>query len=412
MSRRRSLPGRMGKLMASPTSSFRRVRGPAGKNLDPSPMQAEQSNTSVVYGDRLVLKLFRRLDPGVNPDLEIGRFLTERVEFPHIPQVAGALEYLAGRHPMTMGILHGFVPNEGDAWSFTLDSLGSYLEQVLVRQREVEYPPLPRRPILLDLSAMEAPSLAHELFGAYLESARLLGRRTGELHLALGSDTSLPEFAPEPFTSHYQQSLYQSMRALTRQVFRLIEARRRHIPQVVQIIDMESEIVRRFRAVADTKLEAMRIRVHGDYHLGQVLFTGKDFVILDFEGEPARPLGERRIKRTPLKDVAGMIRSFHYAAYTALFGQTLGAVRAENPAFLEPWILFWYIWVTAAFLRAYLDTAGDSGLLPKGRRELECLLDALVLEKAVYELRYEINNRPEWVKIPIEGILQLVEARD
>jgi maltose alpha-D-glucosyltransferase/alpha-amylase len=259
---------------------------------------------------------------------------------------------------------------------------------------------------------MEPPPLALELFGPYLESARLLGRRTGELHLALASDPDGPEFAPEPFTSHHQRGLFQSMRALTWEVYRLIRARRHEIPQAVQILDLEEEIIRRFRAVTELKMEGMRIRIHGDYHLGQVLYTGKDFVIIDFEGEPARPLGERRIKRSPVRDVAGMIRSFHYAAYTALFGQTLGAVRPENPAFLEPWVLFWYLWVSSSFLRAYLEAAGDSGLLPKGRYELELLMDTMLLEKAVYELRYEINFRPEWVKIPIEGVLQQVEASD
>jgi maltose alpha-D-glucosyltransferase/alpha-amylase len=410
MSRRRTLAGRVGKVAAWPTSSFRRIRGPVGVDLEPSAMQADQSNTSMVYGDRFVLKLFRKLEPGVNPDLEIGRALTERTRFPHVPQVAGALEYVGDRQPMTMGILQGFVPNEGDAWRYTQDSLSSYLEQVLVRRAEIEEPPLLRRPLLLDVSSMEPPLLAHELFGTHLESARLLGRRTGELHLALASDDADVAFSPEPFTTHYQRGLYQSMRTLTNQVFRLVRSRQRDIPQLVQIVDLEEQIVRRLRAVADTRIEAMRIRVHGDYHLGQVLYTGKDFVIIDFEGEPARPLGERRIKRSPLKDVAGMLRSFHYAAYTALFGQTLDAVKPENPAMLEPWVLLWYVWVSGAFLRSYLDTCGDSGLLPKSRDGLEILLDTLLLDKAMYELRYELNYRPDWARIPIEGILQLLEA--
>ncbi|HYV00822.1 MAG TPA: phosphotransferase, partial [Actinomycetota bacterium] len=266
-------------------------------------------------------------------------------------------------------------------------------------------------PSLVELADMEPPGLAHELFGTYLESARLLGQRTGELHLALAADESDPAFAPEPFTSHYQRGMFQSMRALTNEVFQLIRSRQRDIPQVVQILDLEEEITRRFRAVADARIEAMRIRVHGDYHLGQVLHTGKDFVIIDFEGEPSRPLGERRIKRSPLKDVAGMIRSYHYAAYTALFDQAQDPVNPENPAFLEPWALFWYFWVSSAFLRSYLDVCGDSGLLPKSHDGLVVLLDGMVLEKAVYELRYELNYRPTWVRIPIEGILQLVESR-
>src|SRR5206468_11388562 len=154
-------------------------------------------------------------------------------------------------------------------------------------------------------------------------------------------------------------------------------------PQLVQIADLEPQILERLGRMLATRLEAQRIRIHGDYHLGQVLYTGKDFVIIDFEGEPARPLSERRIKRSPLRDVAGMLRSFHYAAYTGLFGRA--AVTAhDNPAFLEPWILFWHQWVTAAFLRAYMDATADSAFLPRTRGEIEVLLDSLLLEKAIY----------------------------
>jgi maltose alpha-D-glucosyltransferase/alpha-amylase len=203
--------------------------------------------------------------------------------------------------------------------------------------------------------------------------------------------------------------MYQSMRSLALQVFRLLSDKQRHIPQAIQLLDLESTVARRFRRLLETKVNAQRIRVHGDYHLGQILYTGKDFVIIDFEGEPARPLSERRIKRSPLRDVAGMLRSFHYAAYTGLFGRA-GPTSQENPAFMEPWILFWHQWVTAGFLRAYMDSASEGSFLPRTRREIEVLLDGLLLEKATYELRYELNNRPDWVKVPIAGILQLLES--
>jgi maltose alpha-D-glucosyltransferase/alpha-amylase len=266
---------------------------------------------------------------------------------------------------------------------------------------------------LSELAAATPPPLAQELFGGYLEAARLLGRRTAELHLALASDPDDPNFAPEPVTPMYQRSIYQSMRGATQQTYRLLRSRSRDVPQVVQILDMESEVLARLRTVLETRISARRIRCHGDYHLGQVLYTGRDFVIIDFEGEPLRPLSERRIKRVPFRDVAGMIRSFHYAAYTALYDHT-GATRPpdqqENPAFLEPWVLFWYQWVAAAFLSTYLDVASPGGILPATRKEQEVLLDTLLLEKAMYELRYELNNRPDWVRIPIAGILQLLET--
>jgi maltose alpha-D-glucosyltransferase/alpha-amylase len=312
---------------------------------------------------------------------------------------------------MTVGILQAFVPNEGDAWTFTLDSLRTYLDEVRTRQPEENEPPVPRHSPLLEVAAAEVPPLAHELIGPYLESARLLGQRTGELHAALAS-TDDPAFAPEPVTGHYQRSLYQSMRSMVADVFRVVSARAKDVPQLVQVADLQQDVMRRLQRLLDTRITGFRIRTHGDLHLGQVLFTGRDFVFIDFEGEPARPLSERRIKRSPVRDVAGMIRSFHYAGYTALLSLTGGPPAQENPSFLEPWILYWYRWVAGAFLRGYLDVPSVKGVLPSDRSQFGLLLGVLLLEKAVYELRYELNHRPDWVKIPIEGILQQLEGPD
>jgi maltose alpha-D-glucosyltransferase / alpha-amylase len=408
--RRRRLSGGHGKLVASRTSAYRKIRGPVEEALPPSVLQVEQSNTSVVYGDRLILKLIRRPESGVNPDLEVGSFLTEGA-FPHTPPVAGALEYVRGRAaPMTIGILQGFVPNEGDVWEFTLDALRDYMEERLARlaREPDEEAPLPSGG-LLELAGVEPTPLAADTLGTYLESARLLGRRTGEMHLALASDHDDPSFAPEPFTPMYQRSVYQRMRSLTDSVFRLLRSQVDQIPVAVQILDLKEEILGRFHRLRERKISGVRMRCHGDFHLGQVLFTGKDFVIIDFEGEPIIPLGQRRIKRSPLRDVAGMLRSFHYAGYSALFGRTHGVVGSDDPSTLEPWIVFWYRWVSAAFLGAYLDVVEPAGILPGNREETALLLEVMLLEKALYEVGYEVNNRPDWVKIPIEGILQLLE---
>ncbi|MDQ3990762.1 MAG: putative maltokinase, partial [Actinomycetota bacterium] len=408
VARRRRLAGRTGKVTASPTPEFRRLRGAPTERLEPGVLQGEQSNTSIVYGDRLILKLFRRPDPGVNPDLEMGRFLTERAGFEGIPPVAGALEYRssAGRSRL-LGILQGYVANEGDAWTYTLDALSSFVEAVLTRAGD---PPIHDEPALLDMAEADPPQLAHETIGPYLETARLLGRQTAELHVALASDPEDPAFAPERHSLLYQRSMYQSMRALANRVFHRLRRRVRDIPEAAQILELEDVINRRLRRVVDIPSTAVRTRVHGDYHLGQVLWTGKDFVIIDFEGEPARPIGERRLKRTPLRDVAGMLRSFHYAAYSTLLDGGRGMVRPVDAAELEPWLLFWYRWTASAFLRAYLDAARPGGVLPESREELEVLLDVVLLEKALYELGYEIDNRPDWVRIPIQGILQILEG--
>ncbi len=413
MARHRRREGLRGELKAWRTPEFKRVRGSAQERLGISLNRTEQSNTSLVYGDKFILKLYRRLHPGTNPDLEIGRFLTEK-RFAHVPPVAGAIEYLRPRQePVTLGILHGYIPNQGDAWNYTVDSLESYFERALARGSSAGYslPPTP-----WDAAGQEPPQIAVETIGPYLESARLLGQRTAEMHLALGSEADRPEFAPAPFSKLYQRSLFQSTRTLTGQVFRLLSQQAKDLPEEVRpeaqkVLELETKIFDRFRGIADRKMTGMRIRCHGDYHLGQVLYTGKDFVIIDFEGEPARSLTERKIKRSPLRDVSGMLRSFHYAAYSALFSQRdKGLIRPEDFPTLEFWARFWQSWVSAVFLKSYFQWASSKNLLPSDREEARLLLDLFVLEKAVYELGYELNNRPDWVRIPLQGIQQLLKS--
>jgi maltose alpha-D-glucosyltransferase/alpha-amylase len=250
--------------------------------------------------------------------------------------------------------------------------------------------------------------------GIYLEAVQILARRTAELHLTLASAADDPKFAPEPFSKLYQRSLYQSMRTLAGRNLPLLHRHLKELPPDVQpdarqVLELKKDILERFHHLLDLKITGMRTRCHGDYHLGQVLYTGKDFVIIDFEGEPARPIGERRIKRSPLRDVAGMLRSFHYAAYAALIAlENRGIMRPEELPLLESWANYWHVWVCAVFLKTYVAIAADGHFLPVTNEEMEVLLDALLLEKAIYELGYELNNRPGWVKIPIQGIRQLM----
>jgi len=411
--RRRRFKGRRGVISAVPTKAFRTICWPPELPLKPSPLKAEQTNTSILYEDWLIMKLFRRLEEGINPELEIGRFLTERVPFEHISPVAGLLEYRReNESPMSLAILQGFVRNEGDAWQFTLDSLQHYFERALAHPT-VQIPPVPQKSLLF--LSEEATPLAEEMIGTYLPSAHLLGQRTAELHLALASDRDDPDFAPEPFTLMYQNSIYHSMRRSVVRALRLLRQRLEDLPEEArgnaqELMNRETAIIERLQLIRSGKIGGARIRCHGDYHLGQVLFTGKDFVIIDFEGEPARPLGERRLKRSPLRDVAGMIRSFHYAAHTALLLHSSLTLRPEDAPVLEQWARFWYTWVSATFLSSYLGVIRESDLLPGDLEELKILLDAYLLEKAVYEVEYELNNRPDWVRVPLQGILQLIEA--
>jgi maltose alpha-D-glucosyltransferase/alpha-amylase len=416
---RRRFKGTAGELFAWPTRTYLALRGPE-EALEPSLLKAEQSNTSVVYGERMVLKLFRRLEEGINPDLEIGRYLTERAASVSIARVAGALEYRRPRHAsMVVGIVQEFIPNQGDAWGHAIDALSTYFERALAHKADskAEEPAalMPRKS-LLTLAEEEVPPQVTELIGPYLESARLLAQRTAELHVALAKEQKDPHFMPEPFTDFYRQALYHRMLGLTSQSFQLLRHRLKQLPEPTQadaarVLELEGTIRKCFRQLRDRKIMATRIRCHGDYHLGQALFTGKDFVIIDFEGEPARALSERRIKRSPLRDVAGMLRSFHYAAYAALLGQVPGVIaRPEAKQALEPWARLWYVWVSSAFLKVYLRTAAQATFLPRNREDVEVLLDSFLLEKAVYEVSYELNNRPDWTRIPLQGILHLMET--
>jgi maltose alpha-D-glucosyltransferase / alpha-amylase len=402
--RRRRLRGRTGLLTATRTERFRGLRGEGA--LAPSVSDAEQTNTSVVFDGRLILKVFRRVDEGLNPDLEVGRFLTSATRFRNTPPVAGALEYTDGRSdPMTLAILQGFVPNEGDAWRYTLDALLVYFDQVLARPGE-DPPPSPAS--LLDAAHAQPPALAEELFPSYLESARVLGARTAELHRSLASRPDDPAFAPEPFAALDQRAFVQSIRTLQQRVFRSLKERAGEVPGADALLSRESDLQVRVRSLLDGRIGGSKIRCHGDFHLGQVLYTGRDFVIIDFEGEPARPLGERRIKRPALRDVAGMLRSFRYAAEQALRSPVLAMLGEDLRTPLEGWARYWTDHVSGAFLGAYLEIAGPARFLPPDEDGLARLLETLLLEKAIYEIGYELSHRPGWAAVPVRGVLELL----
>ncbi len=415
LSRRRLRGVAGGELAGHPARPLRGLLAQT-ESLEPRVVTAEQSNSSLIFGSTLIMKIFRKVEPGINPDLELGRYLSEDHPFPHTPPVAGALEYLrGGEEPMSLAILQGFVANEDDAWDYTLDVAGRSYDEVRTRP-DLDLPEPPATvAALLAASAEEPGSLAEEVTGAYLEQARLLGQRTAELHLALAAGTG-PAFAPEPFSLLYQRSLYQSLRSLTAQTFQGLRKQLNRLPEGVRaeaeaVLALEEALLARFRRVTAAKIDAVRTRIHGDFHLGQVLYTGNDFMIIDFEGEPVRPISERRIKRSPLRDVAGMLRSFQYAAYATLFSRTAGAAPpAEELTAMRRWADYWCFWVSATYLRGYLGRAAGAPFLPATPGDLETLLEVSVLEKVVYEVAYEMNNRPTWLSIPLSGILRQIGA--
>lgn len=412
---RRRLRGNAGELVGTPTRALRGLLNvQPDANLDPILIRAEQSNSSINFGGQLIMKLFRKMSSGLNPDLEVGRFLTDEMGFANTPPVAGSIEYLRPNdEPLTVAILQGFVRNEGDAWAYTLDELRTYFDEVLARP-ELAAPPVPVTIAgLLDATNQREPELASELLTGYIERARLLGQRSAEMHRALAAGRGAA-FAPEPFSQLYQRSLYQSMRSLTVQTFQSLRKLLPSLPDMIHdeaalVLAEEDALLARFRRLVGAKIEAVRTRIHGDFHLGQVLFTGKDFMIIDFEGEPTRPISERRIKRSPLRDVAGMLRSFQYAAYASYFSRVDAmSISPEGAKQLQGWADFWCFWVSATYLGSYIEHAAEAAFMPTSRAALEILLESFVLEKVIYEVGYEMNNRPTWLSIPLRGILHQI----
>jgi maltose alpha-D-glucosyltransferase/alpha-amylase len=414
MCRRRTLKGIHGELKGFSLDAFRQIHGEEAKPLEPTVGRAEQSNSAIFFDDKFILKTFRRLESGINPDLEIGRFLAKH-HFAHVPPMAGGLTYRARDGKETsLAILSGFAANCKDGWDFTLETLGRYYARVGSLSDELRKSPKVEG-LPLDAVQLELPNLVSERMGTYVEAVRILGARTAELHRCLAGDPDDKDFAPEPFNPFYQRSLFQSMRNMAVQSLGLLRGKLRKVPEAAaaeaeKVVALQPKILERLRMVADVRITGMRLRVHGDYHLGQVLHTGKDFLIIDFEGEPARSLSERRFKRTPISDVAGMLRSFDYASHAALFQQLeRGIITAETMTWIEPWARYWTHWASVIFLKAYLASALQGTFLPKTTPELAVLLQANLLNKALYEVGYELNNRPTWLRIPLQGILQLME---
>jgi maltose alpha-D-glucosyltransferase/alpha-amylase len=405
---------RTGVLTARSSTAFAEVRGP--QHLPGRVGSAEQSNTSVLYGNKLILKLFRRLQPGENPDVEIGRFLTEVAHFPRIAPFLGEIAITpANGEKTTIAMLQGLVANQGDGWEWFLNQLASFFETVATAPTPMEIP------TASFMAAMEVPAELQRSAAASLTAAALLGRRTAEMHLALATPTRDPAFTAEPFSA---EDLNRDSLRIQDQITSALEALKAKfttlpdeiVGEAALLLSLRRELLDRARNLAAGDAGGKRIRIHGDYHLGQTLrvagesgqgpSAAGDFVLLDFEGEPARPIAERRRKQSPLRDVAGMIRSFSYAAQSAL-AQFLVVRESSSEINLRAWARLWENGASAEFLRAYRTAiAGDPTLLPPPERT-QALFTAYLLEKALYELLYELNNRPAWLRIPLAGILSL-----
>ncbi len=380
-----------------------------GEAEAPLLMGVEQSNTSIRYHNNLCFKLYRRIENGLSPEVEMCAALSGNPSFENLPRYLGTLNYQQSRtSSYSLGIMQQFVENDGDAWQLSLGHVKRYFDAVLAKTTTgIALPPLPP----LSGEAVQIPAVMQELIGdAYLGMIEKLAERTAEMHLSLASMVSDPAFAPEQFTSLYQRSVFQGMSEQVKRTAILIRELLPSLPLEQQalcatLLQKEKLLLQHFDPIRLEKIETLKIRTHGDYHLGQVLFTGNDFVIIDFEGEPSRPLGERKLKRSVFRDISGMLRSFDYAASNLL--QEIGA---EERALLEPWADRWSLSVGQHFINTYFEKTAGSTMVPVDSKHREYLMSAYLMNKAIYELNYELNNRPAWAGIPLKGILRLLEV--
>ena len=409
---RADTPGERGVIRARPSDALI-TRAAQGR---PRAVQsaAEQSNTTVFFGREFMLKLYRQLEAGENPDVELNEFLWAH-GYRHVPEPLGSVRYEGPALAATVGFAQRFVVSDGTAWDATID----ILQQSLERTRGMAPPSMsgPSGDDLVDAGELANPPMAEAIIEPYAAFAARLGARTAELHLVLASDPLMPAFTPEPVTGDYLRAVVRATRQRVDHAYALLSRQLGDLPDEVKPLASEvfacrDQLDATLRALDSIEVHASRIRCHGDYHLGQVLYAGGDFTILDFEGEPAQPLEMRRQKGSALYDVCGMLRSFHYAATVA---RQSDRWRRDDGSWLAGWSEAWYRSASAAFVAAYVQRAREAGasavFLPESRDELPALLRLHLIDKCSYELSYELNNRPAWVSVPMAGLVSLAGAR-
>jgi maltose alpha-D-glucosyltransferase/alpha-amylase len=374
----------------------------------------EDGFTSINYDNGFFLKLYRKIDPTTNPDLEITRFLSEQAKFEAVPPFSGAIEWKFENDTITLGMLQFLPENHGDAQAFMLTRVNNYIERLLSSQNKDTYLEYERSGRLINAPAFEdLPEDLQVLLGTTAsEQVRAIGVRTGQMHLALASGTGLKDFVPEDFSLHYQRSLFSSMQSLVRETFtvkkenmeRLSENERRDLNEVLKNREL---VLNAFKRIYAKKLDVIKIRIHGNYHLGQLILTGKDIVINDFGGDPYKSFSDRRLKRSPLRDVAAMLRSIRYVANEGFMRTNL--VSKEEVRDLLPFADLWSYHMRGFFLRAYLETVRDSAFIPKDKEDLQMMLETYMLERVLQDLNYELNNRPDWVRVPLRVLKGLLD---
>ncbi|TRX22657.1 trehalose synthase [Flavobacterium franklandianum] len=374
-------------------------------------MGEEQSNTSIIYNNTLVLKIFRRIYISMNPDYEISRFLTERMDFKNSPAYMGSISVVLTDGNITLGLMQELVPNQGDAWQFMLGEVDNIFDNL--KHKKININKLPDIELFKRLKINQVP---HEIIDwaglSIFMRIQKLATRTAEMHIALGSDVHETAFTPTTYNGDYSVWLKNRLTYQFQNRLNILENNLHKLDGLAlelanQFLDHKKEIRKLFLDFDWTKMKSERIRIHGDYHLGQVLVNGDDFCILDFEGEPESTIRDRKVKQPPLKDVAGMFRSFHYAIYATIFNNKEKYPYEQEELFNAGEIMFKYF--VGVFLQTYTDVAQGENLNIGYRKEIDFLLKYCLLEKAIYELGYELNSRPRWAVIPLTGIFSIME---
>jgi maltose alpha-D-glucosyltransferase/alpha-amylase len=417
--KRSKFKGTHGELVAGHTKAFREAWSHVRSNREPQVQAVESPNTFVNLGEDFVVKLYRGVEAGTNPDRELEEFLTEKTNFSHLPRALGWLEYCRqGEDEVqrtTVGLLTSYVRNATLGWQYTIDHLSLYFERALAVHEEDSRTKDVTNGSPLILATQPVPPLMAELLGTFENAAHLLGVRTAELHSALSSRPEVQEFSPEAFTDFYRHGLYHGMLGVMGRSLDALRSQLKELPEQVrqtaeELLASEPAIRNGLFPLRDQRISGARIRIHGDYQLGNLLFTGNDVIIRNFDGPAGRPLSERRIKRSALRDIASMIRSLHYAAHAVSFGYVPGVVKGrEQVARIDRWAEHWHEWVSAMFLQGYLESSRGMDFLPRTDSELAILLRAHLIEKALLEISYELEHRPEWVGIPVHGLSSLLK---
>ncbi|GAB3927685.1 maltose alpha-D-glucosyltransferase [Larkinella terrae] len=406
-----AVSAKKGKLVFTGNEALKKYE-PAAGEIKSKMHTSDREYTAITYDNRFFLKMYRKVDWNINPDVEITRFLSEEAGFEYVPPFIGTIEWQSEKGTIALGMMEDMVENHGDGHGFMLERIQNYIERILARSKETLASISRQGSWIEPLGLEDLTAESRELLGSSAsEQARLLGIRTAQMHLALVSKTN-KDFTPEEFSLHYQRSLFSGMQSLVRESYQSQHKNLKNLPESSQqeiedILDKKQAVLDAMKRIYDHKIDALKIRIHGNYHLGQVLLTGKDLAIQDFGGNPLRSFSTRRIKRSPLRDVAAMIRSFYYVAYEGV--RSTSQVPKKEVENLLPYAEWWAFQLSQIFIKAYFDTVQEGGFYPENKNDLQVMLEAYLLERAIFDLNYELQNRPDHVLAPVRIIKTIIE---